>query len=190
MRSVFNWRWCCKPQPEHHLLLNLKGNKVEIQLTTSEILQASFIGCMRQSQNLEANRRPAHGAGNLNDWQKHISGALGECALAKYLGVYWSGVGKLRGHDVGEMVDVRTQPPKYSYPNSLILHKGDPDDRVFFLVVGLNGRYTIKGWMLAKDGKDEKYWSDPTNEDRYAYFIPESELRSLDEYHEKHQRRY
>ena len=143
----------------------------EVKLTSSEMLIAAQSGVIRQVENISKKRKAAHGAGSKNDWQLHIEGCLGEMALSKYLDVYYSGKGKFRAPDVG-VVDVRTST---SHNNRLILHKEDPDERVFYFVTGVNGEYRIQGWILGKDGKQDKFWTDPRT-GRPAYFIPVSEL--------------
>ena len=142
-----------------------------VALTPWEMLLAAQAGVMRQVENCKANRIPFYGAGNQNDWQLHIEGCLGEFALSKYLGVFWSGKGRLRAPDVGE-VDVRTRS-KDNY--ELILHREDPDNRVFYLLCGVNGRYTVKGWITGEEGKQEKFWKDPAG-GRPAFFVPQIAL--------------
>lgn len=145
-----------------------------VSLTPAEILSAAHTGIMRQTQNLKRNRKPAYGATNATDWQWHVEGALGECAVAKALGLYWTGnLGNLRATDVGRY-QVRTRS-RHDY--DLILHPEDPDDDVYFLVTGLNGRYRIHGWILGRDGKRDEYWSDPAG-GRPAYFVPQAALES------------
>jgi hypothetical protein len=146
-----------------------------IQLTWYEIMMAALAGTMRHVENLKKNRKPAYGAGHERDWQIDIEGCLGECALAKYLGLYWSGKGTFRGSDVGKF-EVRTAAKQHY---KLILHPTDDDDKIFWLACGLNGNYTIKGWILAKDGKKEEYWGDNAGNNRPAYWVPQSELKPL-----------
>ena len=142
-----------------------------VELTPWEMLLAAQAGVMRQVENKKLGRRPAYGAGSAQDWQLNIEGALGEYALAKHLGLYWSGKGKLRAADVGD-VDVRTRSkPHYE----LILHDDDPDDRIFWLLTGVYGRYEVRGWIQGRDGKRPEYWSDPAG-GRPAYFVPQSAL--------------
>ena len=143
----------------------------KVNLTSWEMLLAAQAGVMRQVENLKIGRSAAHGAGDKNDWQLHIEGALGEYALAKHLGIFWDGKGKLRAPDVGEM-DVRTRS-EHSY--DLILHESDPDDRIFWLVTGKNGDYAIRGKIVGRDGKRPEYWKDPAG-GRPAYFVPPSKL--------------
>ena len=57
----------------------------QIKLSEAEIMYAAGVGVARQVENLEIGRIPAYGAGNMNNWQIHLEGALGEMALAKYL---------------------------------------------------------------------------------------------------------
>ncbi len=143
-----------------------------VELTFAETLQGAFAGICRQVENLKKNRKPYYGAGTDKDWQKHIDGCLGEKALAKYLGVYWSGKGGFRGPDV-EDFQVRTT----QYSNGhLLLHREDDDDKIFWLVTGLNGIYDIRGHILAGRGKLDEFWRDRPN-DQSAYFVPQSALR-------------
>jgi hypothetical protein len=142
-----------------------------ITLTTYEIIMGSQAGMLRQIENIGRQRKSAYGAGTENDWQLHIEGCLGELALAKYLNLFFSGKGEFRSADVG-IVDVRTRSKDWY---DLILHPNDPDDRKFYLVTGNNGTYTVRGWILGSEGKQEKYWKDPAG-GRPAYFVPQRDL--------------
>lgn len=144
---------------------------ISVTLTPWEMLFAAQAGIMRQVENCKIGRKPYYGVGNENDWQLHIEGCLGEFALAKFLGIHWSGKGKLRAPDVGE-VDVRTRSRDYY---ELILHDDDPDDRIFWLLCGINGKYKVRGWIAGANGKLKKYWKDPAG-GRPAYFVPHSAL--------------
>jgi hypothetical protein len=144
-----------------------------VNLSSWEMLMAAQAGVLRQVENLQKKRVPAYGVGANNDWQLHIEGCMGEYALAKYLGIHWSGKGQLRKPDVG-VFDVRTRS-RDNY--ELIIHPEDPDDRIFWLVCGRNGAYSIKGWILARDGKKKEYWKDPAGRNP-AYFVPQSALHS------------
>ena len=148
-----------------------------IQLTNWEILLVAQAGIQRQVENLQKRRKPAHGADDQSDWQKAIEGCLGEFAVAKHFGLFWSGKGKLGAADVGianlSGVDVRTcQLPT----GCLILHPTDDDDRQYWLVTGVNGKYTLRGWMWGRDGKDQIYWGDVARCGRPAFFVPQEDL--------------
>lgn len=143
----------------------------EIVLDWSEMILAAQAGVLRQVENIKKGVKPAYGAGNEKDWQYGIEGAMGEFALAKYLGVFWHGKGKMWGDDVGSY-QVRTSSRNNG---DLILHPKDDDEKIYWLVTGLNGKYWIRGYIKAKDGKLDKWWRDPAG-DRPAFFVPQSEL--------------
>ena len=149
---------------------------MEISLTPYEMMTAAQVGVMRQVQNLKNGRQDAYGATTFKGWQMHIEGAMGECAVAKALGLYWNGsIGNLSAADVG-CIEVRTRS-RHSY--DLILHDRDNDDAFFILVTGANGRYKLRGYIRGHRGKDRKYWSDPAG-GRPAYFVPQKELCDMD----------
>ena len=143
-----------------------------INLTSYELMTASHVGIMRQVQSLKKRSNDMYGADKNNGWQLHIEGALGECAVAKAIDLYWSGsVGNFSGGDVGK-IEVRTRS-KHNY--DLILHNSDSDSAWFVLVTGVNGKYVVGGCILGRDGKLDKFWSDPAG-NRPAYFVPQSAL--------------
>jgi hypothetical protein len=144
-----------------------------IQLSPSEILMAAQVGLMRQVQNLKRDVKEKYGAQPNTDWQLNIEGALGEYALSKYLNLHWGGCGDYQSPDVG-IVDCRTSGRDNA---RLCLHPKDKDDRIYFLLTGMNGLYTVRGWLFARDGKKKEFWADPTGKNRPAYFIPQDRLR-------------
>lgn len=143
----------------------------QVILDWAEMILAAQAGVLRQVENIKKGVKPAYGAGNEKDWQYGIEGAMGEFALAKYLGVFWHGKGKMRGDDVGAY-QVRTSS---SLNGDLILHPKDDDEKTYWLVTGLNGNYWIRGYIKAIDGKKDHWWSDPAG-GRPAFFVPQSEL--------------
>jgi hypothetical protein len=152
---------------------------VPVQLSAPELFQCALVGVMRQCLNIKhgRDRRPAYGAPTDQSWNLHVEGAAGECAVAKHLGLYWTGnIGDLRADDVGT-IQVRTRR-RHDY--DLLLHPEDPDDRVFILVTGRAPSFQIHGWIRAVDGKQKGWWKDPAG-DRPAYFVPQSALRPMNE---------
>jgi len=144
----------------------------EIGLTTTEIMQGALVGVMRQVQNIRDRRQDKYGASNSKGWQLHIEGALGEMALAKFLDLYWGGVGTFRGSDVGKSQQVRTRS-RHNY--ELMLHPDDDDEQTYWLLTGTNGTYRVHGWLRGADGKKDHYWKDPAG-GRPAFFVPQSDL--------------
>jgi hypothetical protein len=149
------------------------GEWHEVTLTPAEMLSAAHVGIMRHVQNLKRDKAPMYGASGMDDWQLHIEGALGECAVSKLLNLYWLGsVGNLMAADVGRL-QVRTRS-KHNY--DLILHPADLDNAAYILVTGINGRYRVHGWIYGREGKLPEFWKDPTGTGRPAYFVPRSLL--------------
>lgn len=151
----------------------MSENSTLVTLTASEMFMAAQAGLMRQIENIKRKRQPRYGANIEADWQVNIEGALGEYAVARFLGIHWAGKGIFRGFDVGEL-EVRTAS-RDTY--RLILHPDDHDDHCYYLVTGLNGTYRIRGWILGREGKRNEFWQDPGT-GRPAFFIPQSALNT------------
>jgi hypothetical protein len=143
----------------------------EIQLSLAEIMIASQVGLMRQCEDIKANKKSYVGEKQHLGWQRHIEGALSECAMAKHLNVYWS-KSSWPNPDVGN-VEVRTTELDNG---SLIIRPIDKDDVKYYLLTGINGKYTIRGYMYAKNAKQDKYLSSRGNGRPLAYFVPQSDL--------------
>lgn len=122
----------------------------QVSLSMTEILHAANAGIYRVVENIKLGRANSHKLQPGNEWQIHIEGALAECALAKFLNVYWEGKGTFNGVDVGN-VDARST----KYENgSLIIHPSDDDARRYYLLTGSDGDYLVRGWILGRDAKN------------------------------------
>lgn len=142
-----------------------------IELTPAEIQMAALVGTQRTVQCIQNGSKHRYGAKDTNAWQMSIEGAMGECALAKHLGIFWS-KGLPGATDVGPH-DVRQTPLAHG---KLIVHPTDDDNRRFYLVTGLLGKYLIHGYMYGRQAKQPKYWADPQGTNRFAYFVPQTDL--------------
>ena len=144
---------------------------MKIILSSAEIMIASQVGIMRHLENIRDNKKSVSGEKPELAWQRHIEGALTECAMAKYLNVYWSK--RPWPHpDVGD-IDVRSTHWEHG---DLRIEPKDDNDRKFYLLTGLNGTYIIRGWMYAKDAKQDKYLKTYDKEREMKYFVPQSDL--------------
>ena len=103
-----------------------------------------------------------------------IEGALGEIVIAKHFKIFW-GKGSYGADDVGPY-EVRQTHHAHG---SLIVHPTDKDDKRYYLVTGILGNYVIRGYMYARDAKQQKYWSDPQGTNRPAYFVPQNDLIAI-----------
>ena len=144
---------------------------MKIILSSAEIMIASQVGIMRQIEDIKANKKSFSGEKPELAWQRHVEGALTECAMAKYLNVYWSKQ-SWPHPDVGN-IDVRSTHWEHG---DLRIEPKDDNDRKFYLLTGLNGIYNMRGWMYAETAKQDKYLKTYDKEREMKYFVPQSDL--------------
>lgn len=152
-----------------------------VTLTPSEMMTSGTIGLQRHVANIAAGRTDRHGAPP-GDFGPHVLGAMGEMAVAKCLGTFWSGSTTFATRHDGDLpggVEVRTTAHA---AGRLILHPTDPDDRRYVLVVASPPTFTVVGWVVARDGKVPANWKDPSGKDRPAYFVERNMLRPMAEW--------
>jgi hypothetical protein len=111
-------------------------------------------------------------------WQNHIEGAMGEFAVAKFLGLYPGGITDAKATDVGDHYEVRTRPLRYQ---ELFLKKDDQEDKYFILVQGSYGRYTICGWISAYEVFTHRDWYHNNKcKTSIRYWVPHEFLNSIE----------
>lgn len=148
---------------------------IEVRLSYPEMVNAAQVGVMREIADIKKGRVNQYAGGR--NWQNQVAGALGECAAAKGIQVYWSmGVNTYQEPDVG-IYQVRTRP-KHEF--DLILREQDKDDEIFILVTGKNDKYILQGWILGSYGKQKRYLKDPTGKRPAAYFVPQKDLELME----------
>ncbi len=154
-----------------------------IRLTFAEMQIAAQVAIQRVVQNLKvANGQKAgddrvnrYGSNDKDIWQRAIQGCFGEMAIAKYLGIYWTGaVGDWSANDVGEF-EVRCT---HHLSGSLIVHKEDPDDKTFALVCGRGPDFRLPGCIKGAIAKREGIWRTDTG--RPAFFFPQGNLSHIE----------
>ena len=150
---------------------------VDVKLTAAEVLLASHVGCMRNVQSLKKATDRVEPEPR-KYWQSNIIGAIGECVIAKYFNIYWSGaVGDWRAKDVGDF-EVKTNEQIYK-KNVLMVKKGNSPDRKYFLVAGNAFNYRIFGWVDGYDIMSEARWGDPFNNTLSCYHMDATELNAI-----------
>lgn len=158
--------------------MHAPSRSLVVNLTWSEVMHAALVGVQRHGHALRRGHRHRQGFDPDIGWQGHIEGACGECALAKWLGVYWSGdVADSDADDVGPY-QVRTAARD---TDRLRLHSWDKDHKPYILALGIAPRFRLAGWLYARDGKKPDYWCDPTHKNRPAFFIPQNVLSPMSE---------
>lgn len=159
---------------------------LEVELSYPEMLVAGNGGVLRQVNALRkrVNDPDAH---HRDPMEAHVSGAISEWAVCKALGVPWDPVigpkwfsRSIQPGDVrvgGHAIEIRST----SLENGcLIAHDYSFDDRAYVLVLTARAPvYELVGWMLGSDCKQQRFWRDKVP--RPAYFIPQRELRPIEE---------
>lgn len=120
-----------------------------------------------------------------NNWveelDKHIMGCIGELAVAKVIGVTWTGsVDTFKTEsDLSGNIQVRHRSnPVWS----LIVRTNDSDDDIFVLSRGMPpGAIEVAGWMKGKDAKRDEWLSDPGGYGRPSYFVDSAHLQPMEE---------
>lgn len=150
--------------------------KVTLTLEECKIAYATAID--RQADAMRRGLRGKHGADDDLELSigLHLTGAAGEIAVAKALGVYWApSVGTFKAPDLGSNVQVRTRT---NDSHDLIVRSDDSSSDYFVLVIGRLPVFRIVGWILGADAKREQ-WVQMHGGRPPAYFIPQSELTPI-----------
>lgn len=150
-----------------------------VTLTWPEVAIGARIGESRTIRNRYAATAHRHGKPPGSDWTGDVEAACAEMAAAKGIGVYMpvtSTPGEDRDGDLGYGLHVRHSCRADA---RLILHKDDQDVGLFILVTGSAPTFTLRGFLEAAKGKDARWWTDPTGEDRSAFFIPQDQLHPI-----------
>lgn len=147
---------------------------IKITLNTGELRVAAVAGVERHIQALRRGYTPKHGADPNTIWQIHCEGACGEAAVAKALGIPFNPtINTFRDvADVGIDIEVRTRSEHW---HDLIIRPDDADDSLFVLVTGRAPTYKIRGGILGKEAKHDKYLKSHGGRPP-AFFVPVCDL--------------
>lgn len=151
---------------------------LRVTLSWYEVTFAAHVGLRRYLDVRENGGRNRWRADNHDDgWDRNIEGAIGEMAVAKALGIFWSAsIGTYRnGADVG-LWQVRTRRKDFY---QLLVRPSDPDDVRFYHVKGRSPSFEIVGWMLGKDAKRSE-WLREYGGPPAAYFVPDEYLNPVE----------
>ena len=140
---------------------------MNVSLSVQEMASAAMVGVRRKVMSL--NRKDNTGVEKSN-WTNEIEGAMGECAVAKGLGIYWSPeVNVFKVPDVG-MLHVR----QTNHERGRLIVRPDDPDGVYVLVRGSLGSYEIVGWKYSSECRQDKYLASPNGRPA-AWFVDDLE---------------
>lgn len=152
-----------------------------VTLTWAEMQIAYMVAGQRRIMNMKKGLAGRYGAPEGEGSEElDLIAARGEMAVAKALNLFWSGtVGDYGAVDVGGLIEVRTRTKHW---HALILHPDDNDALPFVLADASNPpNIRLAGWIMAKDGKKDEFWSDPSQKNRPAYFVEQKHLLPMEE---------
>jgi hypothetical protein len=149
---------------------------IPIELTWPELWLAINAGVLRRLNGVRNRRAEPYGVRPTAAWNDDINGSIGELALAKYLGIFWSGtVGRLDLPDVGRL-QVRS---KTQADHRLVVLNSDDDAHLFVSVLVGIPVCNLCGWMSARDAKDPA-WLLPDESKPDRFFVPNTALLPME----------
>lgn len=144
-----------------------------IQLDATELRAAAVAGIERRISAMGKSRRGAHGFDRDDFWRIDIEGCAAEAAVAKFLGVPFDPIVGALDTKIGDVASFQVRSTKYT-TGCLLVHDGDPDDHVYILVTGEQGKYNLRGWRYARDCKQPQLWK--VYKGRGSYWVPQEML--------------
>jgi hypothetical protein len=143
--------YCGEHRPEGAL-------PVTVRLSPQWLARAIEVG---KARNQFAEQQGYENYGELSGSTRdhHITGAIGECGVAKHFKLRWNpNVGVITGIDVGDKLEVRARRPSQT-GGDLVIRPDDKDDRPYVLVwVNDDDSMVLKGWLFAKEAKGTGQW--------------------------------
>lgn len=144
---------------------------IQIKLEPHEAYQAAAIGVSRHVESLR-NGNKCGKFSKRSGFDIHISGAMGELAFCKAMGIYWSGsVNTFKDADVARSIQIRT-----SSNDALIVRPKDSKSEVYVLVKQVAEiEFFVIGWMTGKQAMVSDWWAGD------AWFVPGEKTNQLPE---------
>jgi hypothetical protein len=156
----------------------------EITLDLYEMQSASHLGILRCLESKKHKENWGYNyKGSLNDQMaKSISGAMGEVAASKFLGIkfeYHCNVGNVPDLIFKDLrLQVRTQLPKDN--NSLIIRPKAKQDEFYILVIDEAPKFKILGFVNSTYVLGQEQWKTTFGLDRpFCYSIPPEKLTPI-----------
>lgn len=146
-----------------------------VTLSWSEMIVAGNAGVLRHVNALRRSLTSLD-AHHFDSQEGHVSGAIAEWAVSKWLGVNWDpAVGITHASQVGGdagRVEVRSTPLPHG---KLICHDYSFDDRPYLLVLSHRAPvFMLVGWLMGREAKAQRYWN--PHAPRPAFFVPQGDL--------------
>jgi len=148
---------------------------IPISLTWYEEQMATGVGRFRQSRAIKLGLKQDKNF-NHDALSAHILGACAELAVAKVLGICFSGtIGTFKEPDLPHEIEVRCRSKIW---HDLPIYEKDKDNRRFVLVTGKNPNFLVHGWADGSFRKPE-FWRILDRNRPAIWAIPKSRLHPI-----------
>jgi len=174
----------CGRETTIHNRRDMAESNVTGEITAAPVIQLKWHDFITCHSIASMNELYKHTRGVGHHWSikkadqsaNYILGAVGEYAVAKYLGKFYDGnVGNLEAVDVAGEYEVKTTPVPGGH---LIVKPEAKDTKPFILAIVEDMTVRLPGWMKGTDIKDEKY-KRTDQHGRSLYWVPQSDLRHM-----------
>lgn len=147
-----------------------------VTLSPDELVMGVSLATSRVLNAIQLNRANSHGFTG-SGWAENIEGYCAELAVAKALGLYYSGGSGFKAADVGANIQVRwASKPNYR----LIVRAADNPAHIYILVTGEAPTYKLVGFMRGSEAQKPQYLDKPDNNRPAAWFVPQSDLLPME----------
>ena len=150
-----------------------------VTLTWGEFAVATLVASFRMGRALRRRAQEPHGKpAERGEWEVVVEGCAAEMAAAKALKLYWSDSPELDyDGDIGGGFHVRSTDLADGH---LILYDRDPADAYFVLVTGRAPIFDVRGFIVARDGKQDEYRSNGRLRTD-GWMVPQAALSPIEE---------
>lgn len=161
---------------------------MKIVLDTEDLRQAWELATLRSVESHRRNLKKYATMKPKDQFCYEVTGAMGEIAAAKALGLRgpdgrWldGGVNREREGDLGKL-EVRAAAGTNGQLDrlSLIVRPRDKKDVPYILVVGAYDTWYLKGWILGRDARQDEFWEAKGFSPIKAWFVPQDALNPME----------
>ena len=161
--------------------MGISVSRIPLELSWWEVTTAGLGGVMRQVEALKENRHSRKSRGrDANPWEAHITGALGELVVSKWLGRYWL---MCVASPWELFADVGAYQVRYTdhIGGHLLIYEDDEPERTFILVTGgvrtpTALRFYVCGFMRAQEARRLDWRHEATADWEASWWVPQEAL--------------
>ncbi len=151
----------------------MRPEPIDVPLTETELLRGVHVGGIRRIKAIKANDGTSGRYASFS-WATDIDGANAEQAVARHLGLYWSGHANSTGADIPPDIETRST----THDNGCLIFRQNDVKKIkniFVLVIAKPPIYSIRGGLRGTELCQDKYWRD----EEQSWWAPQDDLRDI-----------